>query len=211
MQKNVSIKLSDVALQAILSLPIESQAIVIFAHGSGSSRHSPRNAFVASALQEENFATLLVELMTEEEDSDYNRRFDIPFLSNRLKAVVEWVKKQSETKHLKIALFGASTGSASALEVASMLPDDIYAIVSRGGRPDMALSSLSNVICPTLLIVGGDDTEVIRLNKEAYSLLHAPKELSIVEGASHLFEEKGCLERVAFLAKEWFLKYVRET
>jgi putative phosphoribosyl transferase len=211
MQKNVFIHLDDVTLQAILSLPKDAEAIVVFSHGSGSSRHSPRNGYVASILQEAGFATLLVDLMTIEEDEDPMRRFDIPFLSKRLSQVVSWVKKDPFTKHLKIALFGASTGSASALIVASTMPEDIYAVVSRGGRPDMALSSLGKVRCPTLLIVGREDEVVMGLNEEALAHLSCTKEMKSIAGATHLFEEKGALEKVAILARDWFEKYRSST
>lgn len=208
MKENIIIGTKDIALEGILSLPKGAAGLVIFAHGSGSSRFSPRNTYVAGVLQQAGLATLLVDLMTEEEDADYQRRFDIPFLSKRLQSVVKAMKEHPKTKGLPLALFGASTGSASALCVAACMPSDIYAVVSRGGRPDMAMEKLSLVRCPTLLLVGALDDVVIELNEKAFSLLTCEKELIIIEGASHLFEEKGCLEKVAHHAALWFIRHL---
>lgn len=180
------------------------QGIVLFAHGSGSSRFSPRNNFVADVLYEGGLGTLLIDLLSQEEDQVYETRFDIELLNLRLAAVVNWIKKEPETKGLQIGLFGSSTGAAAALNVASRLKKEIYAVVSRGGRPDLAMSRLKEVIAPTLLIVGGDDFGVIELNEEAYELLSCKKKLEIIPHATHLFEEPGCLEEVARLAKHWF-------
>lgn len=197
-----------VTIDGLLAIPEGAKAIIIFAHGSGSGRFSTRNNFVAEELRKAGLATLLFDLLTEEEDRVYENRFDIPKLTERLIEVTRWASKQQETKNLPIAYFGASTGAASALEAAADLGDQIKAIVSRGGRPDMAMDSLARVKSPTLLIVGGDDTEVIELNQQAYDALDCEKELSIITGATHLFEEPGTLEEVAKQAADWFLKYL---
>ena len=191
-----------------LALVEGSSGIVIFTHGSGSSRFSERNNFVARELQKDGFATLLFDLLTEEEDQTYENRFDIPLLTERLVEVTRWVWKEPNTKQLAVGYFGASTGSASALIAAAELGGDIKAVVSRGGRPDLAVDYLPKVKSPTLLIVGGDDTEVIELNQQAYDRLTCEKKYEIVPGATHLFEEPGALEEVARLAGEWFAKYV---
>ncbi|OGH20757.1 MAG: hydrolase [Candidatus Levybacteria bacterium RIFCSPHIGHO2_02_FULL_37_13] len=206
--KKISIRINSVLLEGILSLPKTAKGIVLFAHGSGSSRLSPRNTFVASVLQKEDIATLLIDLLTEEEDEVYETRFDINLLTRRLIEIVKWLQKHPETKDLSIGLFGASTGAAAALKVAAVLGSAIKAVVSRGGRPDLANEILDRVKSPTLLIVGGNDFGVIELNESAYSLLRCEKKLEIVEGATHLFEEKGALEKVAELAVDWFKEYL---
>lgn len=184
---------------------------MIFAHGSGSSRYSPRNQYVAKVLQEENLATLLMDLFTlseETEDSSTRElRFNIPFLAERLMHVTEWIERCEETRLFEIAYFGASTGAAAALMAAAEKGDKIKAVVSRGGRPDLAGSSLSKVKSPTLLIVGGNDYGVIELNEQALALLQCEKKLEIVARATHLFEEEGTLEEAARLAKLWFLSH----
>lgn len=196
-------------LRAILVIPQNAIGIVVFAHGSGSGRLSPRNQFVASFLQQNGLGTLLVDLLTEEEEriDDQTRqfRFDIDLLAERLEECTAWLRTQSS---LPIGYFGASTGAAAALLAAD---DGIKAIVSRGGRPDLALDALAQVKAATLLIVGGDDLAVIDLNKKAYDALTAEKKLEIVPGATHLFEEPGALEIVSRLASDWFTKYLGET
>jgi putative phosphoribosyl transferase len=185
------------------------KGIVLFAHGSGSSRLSPRNNFVASVLTEAGLATLLIDLLSPKEDAAYETRFDIPLLAERLQQIVRWLQKEPETAKRPIGLFGSSTGAAAALEVAAILQKQIGAVVSRGGRPDLAIPSLQKVTAPTLLIVGGDDFGVIELNESAYAHLRCPKKMQIVPHATHLFEEPGCLEEVARLAKEWFSKHLQ--
>lgn len=207
-EKIVQVPIDSIKLEGSLKLPQKSKGIVIFAHGSGSSRHSSRNNFVANVLQENGFGTLLFDLLTEKEDTKYENRFNIHLLSDRLNTATNWLIKELELKEAKIGYFGASTGAAAALFSAYNLKDKIHAVVSRGGRPDLAKEVLKNVQAPTLLIVGGNDDVVIKLNKEAYELIKAEKELSIVPGASHLFEEKGALEKVANLAAAWFRKHL---
>ena len=178
--------------------------MVLFAHGSGSSRHSPRNNHVARVLHAHSLGTLLLDLLTPEEDLDYSQRFDIPLLARRLLAATRWLREQQQTAALPLAYFGASTGAAAALQAAAELGPEIRALVSRGGRPDLAgTDALARVQCPTLLIVGGRDTEVLELNRQAKALLRCPCELSVVPGATHLFEEAGALEAVAQLAAGW--------
>jgi putative phosphoribosyl transferase len=202
----VKIPLGKVELSAALTIPQQAVSLVLFAHGSGSSRLSPRNQFVARYLEKKKLATLLFDLLTLEEEvvDDATRalRFDIPFLAKRLVAATLWAGKQSP---LPICYFGASTGAAAALVAAAELGDLIKAIVSRGGRPDLALAALPKVVSPTLMIVGGADYGVIELNVEALAKLNCLKKLEIVPGATHLFEEKGKLEIVAKLAADWFL------
>jgi dienelactone hydrolase len=207
LKKTIKIKVDQVELTGDLFIPQHAKALIIFAHGSGSSRLSPRNRMVANSLQQNNFGTLLFDLLSAEEDLSYANRFNIELLTERLIKTTEWLGSYEETKHLKLGYFGASTGAASALKAAASLPY-IYAIVSRGGRPDLAMKDLNRVQAPTLLIVGSLDTDVILLNKEAFAHLSGIKELKIVEGASHLFEEVGTMERVIDLATEWFLRFV---
>lgn len=189
-------------LEGALAVPEGAPGIVLFAHGSGSSRHSPRNNFVAQVLRKAGLGTLLMDLLTREEDFDYNTRFDIDLLSDRLEAATGWLSE--EMKGQRIGYFGASTGAAAALKAAVKMGEVIGAIVSRGGRPDLAYDDLPNVKAPTLLIVGGRDELVIDLNRKALARLNAEKELVIVPGATHLFEEPGALEEVASLAAKWF-------
>lgn len=209
--EEIVIQVESGSLGGILSIPENAKGIVLFAHGSGSGRFSPRNQFVAKMLQDDNIATLLMDLLTEkeEEKDDITRelRFDIPFLAKRLLEVTEWAKKHKETKALTIGYFGASTGAAAAL-IAASDRKDIKAIVSRGGRPDLAGNKLSRVTSPTLLIVGGADYEVIELNQQAFRLLTCEKKLEIVPNATHLFEEPGTLNLAAKLAANWFTKYL---
>jgi putative phosphoribosyl transferase len=205
----IFIPLKEVKLGGELNLPPDASSLVLFAHGSGSSRHSPRNQFVARTLRKEGrTGTLLFDLLTAEEETDetYTRhlRFNIPMLAERLVEVTRWVLDTVATRDLNIGYFGSSTGAAAALVAAAELPESIGAVVSRGGRPDLAGDSLGHVKAATLLIVGGDDKPVIPLNEEAYYLLHCERALRIVPNASHLFEEQGALERVASMAAEWF-------
>jgi dienelactone hydrolase len=207
-EKQVKIPADSVKLDGILTIPKDARGLVIFAHGSGSSRLSPRNRLVAGVLQKTGMGTLLFDLLTAKEDEVYENRFDIPVLTGRLKATTLWAKGQPETTKLKLGYFGASTGTAVALVAASDFGKEIKAIVSRGGRPDLAWDALGRVISPTLLIVGGEDQVVIGLNKKAYDLIKTEKQLKIIPGATHLFEELGALEEVARLAADWFKKYL---
>ena len=201
----VTITGDSVLLEGMLGVPSDAPGVVLFAHGSGSSRRSPRNNFVADVLRRAGLATLLMDLLTEEEDRDYEMRFDIDLLTRRLVAATRWIGTEPRTSGLAIGYFGASTGAAAALNAAARLGEGIGAVVSRGGRPDLA-DALDQVRAPTLLIVGGLDTEVIALNRQAYAQLRAEKELTIVPGATHLFEEPGTLEQVADLAARWFTR-----
>jgi putative phosphoribosyl transferase len=201
-----------VTLDGDLIVPPASRGVVLFAHGSGSSRHSPRNRFVARVLQRAGFATLLMDLLTPDEEAidlqTGHLRFDVDLLARRLIAAIDWQGEQPATRGLPIGLFGASTGAGAALVAAAERPRAVGAIVSRGGRPDLAGAALGRVLAPTLLIVGGNDPTVIELNRAAFQHLRAPKRLEIVPGASHLFEEPGTLERVAELARDWFGRYL---
>lgn len=209
MKKELDIPADGVTLKGDLHVPQDPKGLVIFSHGSGSSRLSPRNRFVAGTLEANGFATLLFDLLTPEEDLHYKRRFDIDLLTRRLISVTRWIGSQPNYSQWKIGYFGASTGAASALKAAASIgPQTIKAIVSRGGRPDMATSALKKVESPTLLLVGGLDPEVIKLNEQALAELKCTKELKIIPGATHLFEEPGKLELVTRLANEWFLKYL---
>lgn len=205
--KEVSIPVGKVTVEGELIIPLKAIAIVIFSHGSGSSRFSTRNRQVAKYLHERNLGTLLFDLLTEAEDKDYNTRFDIDLLTKRLAGATEWLERLPAAKDCRIGFFGASTGAASALKAASYLPH-IGAVVSRGGRPDLAMDNLPKVEAPTLLIVGGLDQDVLQLNKEAYIQLECEKKLEVVEGATHLFEEPGKMEIVSELAANWFEKYL---
>jgi len=211
---DVHIPVDRIVLRGDLVLPKSWRGIVVFAHGSGSSRHSPRNRYVADVLQKADFATLLMDLLTAEEEALDREtaalRFDIDLLARRLVAATWWLQDQSQTAKQPIGYFGASTGAAAALLSSTDVSDLVAAVVSRGGRPDLAGNALNQVIVPTLLIVGGDDTEVIELNRRAYNLIPAQeKRLEIVPGATHLFEEPGALESVAEMAKDWFETYLR--
>ena len=202
--KDMTIPLREVTLQGDLHIPDPASGLVIFSHGSGSSRHSPRNKFVAQQMQQAGLATLLFDLLTPKEDLDYQRRFDIELLTKRLVEVTQWVLDNSQTRHLSLGYFGASTGAASALKASAVLGSTVHAVVSRGGRPDLALDQLDRVQSPTLLIVGGRDHQVITMNKQAYAKLSCQKEMIIVPGASHLFEEPGKLDEVASISSAWF-------
>lgn len=204
---------ADAVLHGDLALPDGAGGLVVFAHGSGSSRHSPRNRMVAAALEQRGLGTLLMDLLTAEEEALEARtrhlRFDIDLLARRLAGAATWLAGQATTAGLRTGYFGASTGAAAALVAAARSPHDVSAVVSRGGRPDLAGDHLDRVQAPTLLIVGGADDVVIGLNHEAYDRLRGERRLEIVPGASHLFEEPGALEEVARLAGDWFTGYLR--
>ncbi len=210
---HVEVPIDDQALPGDLGIPTDSHGIVLFAHGSGSSRHSPRNQYVARALERHHLATLLIDLLTPQEEMIDDRtaqyRFDIEMLADRLVTIIDWLKERNETAALPIGLFGASTGGGAALMAAAERPHDVAAVVSRGGRPDLAGASLTKVTTPTLLIVGGFDTPVIQMNRDAMAQMRAEVKLEIVPGATHLFEEPGTLEHVAELASDWFAGYLR--
>lgn len=207
-EREVEVPIDGVRLAGTLTLPEDALGVVLFAHGAGSSRFSPRNRFVASELVGAGVGTLLFDLLTEAESDDREKVFDIPLLAGRLIGATEWVRADPESAALPIGYFGASTGAAAALVAAAEQPTGVEAIVSRGGRPDLAGDALSQVCAPTLLIVGGLDDVVIGLNREAYDALRAEKELVVVPGASHLFEEPGTLEEVARLAAGWFRRHL---
>lgn len=204
----VKIAVDSVEVEGILSVPTDVRGMVLFAHGSGSTHRSPRNRQVADVLNEGGIGTLLIDLLTpDEQQVDFQTarlRFDIPFLAGRLTDITDWVRGQRELHKIPFGLFGASTGAAAALMTAVARPDVVRAVVSRGGRPDLALDALERVDSPTLLIVGGDDTAVIELNRRAMARMHCAHELKIIPGATHLFEEPGTLEMVAKLARDWF-------
>lgn len=208
----IIIPAKQVNLDGLLHIPRKAKGLIIFAHGSGSSRLSPRNQFIAIGLQRVGFATLLFDLLTQSEEAideqTMELRFDIPFLAERLLSATRWIEDNPILKQLPIGYFGASTGAAAALIAAAKEKNYIKAVVSRGGRPDLAGKALSQVKSPTLLIVGGDDEPVIELNKKALAKLQCEKKLEIVPGATHLFEEPGKLEEVAKLAKAWFEQYL---
>jgi dienelactone hydrolase len=204
----IDIPLSYVTLKGNLIIPEEATGIVVFSHGSGSSRFSTRNIMVAELMQKQKIGTLLFDLLTVEEDSVYKNRFNIDLLVSRLIETTEWLMNYNEAKDLSIGYFGASTGAASALRAAAYFGDTIKAVVSRGGRPDLALSALHQVTAPTLLIVGGMDVSVIKMNKRAYDELRCPKEIKIVSGATHLFEEPEKLMEVADLATNWYTTHL---
>ncbi|MBA3237603.1 MAG: dienelactone hydrolase family protein [Parachlamydiaceae bacterium] len=208
MEKLIHIQEAQVVLEGWLKVPDGAEGLVLFAHGSGSSRFSPRNNFVADVLNKGGLATLLIDLLSKKEDEIYQTRFNIELLNTRLRMVIDWLIKEPETIKLPIGLFGSSTGAAAALYVASIFGDEIKAVVSRGGRPDLAMPVLRKVKAPTLFIVGGDDFGVIGLNEEAYEKLTCLKSFEIIPNATHLFEEPGCLEEVARKAKDWFKKYL---
>ena len=205
--REVVIPAGKARLKAFWGLPSSARGVVVFAHGSGSGRLSPRNNFVAQVLQYTGMATLLVDLLEEFEAQDRRKVFDIDLLAERLSANAQWVQGQPETRGLPLGYFGAITGAAAALQTAARKPQGVAAIVSRGGRPDLAFDHLYLVQSPTLLIVGGRDEAVIPLNELAYEKLRCPKEMVIVPDATHLFEEPGALEKVAELARDWFLKH----
>ena len=199
-------------LNGDLSLPANAAGLIVFAHGSGSSRHSSRNRMVADALQRARLATLILDLLTENEERvdmiTAEFRFDIPLLARRVVSAVDWARAAQPTSALPIGLFGASTGAAAALIAAAERPEDVRAVVSRGGRPDLAEAALDRVLAPTLFIVGGRDEVVVQLNREAYARLRSEKHLDLVPGATHLFDEPGALDEVSRVAREWFVRYL---
>jgi pimeloyl-ACP methyl ester carboxylesterase len=208
----IAVRADQVALEGELGIPEDARGIVLFAHGSGSSRHSPRNRFVAGFLRKDHLGTFLIDLLTTSEEAadkaTGHLRFDIDLLGDRLVAITDWLQSYSETRRLPIGYFGASTGAAAALVAAADRPGAVHAVVSRGGRPDLAWPVLPQVTAPTLLIVGGYDFDVLDLNRKALERLRAEKALAVVPGATHLFEEPGALEEVARLAREWFSRHL---
>jgi putative phosphoribosyl transferase len=211
-ERLVEVRTGRVTLEGNLSVPDGAEGIVLFAHGSGSSRHSPRNRAVAQTLHSSQLGTLLIDLLSAEEEAIDLRtrhlRFDIGLLADRLVGTTDWLTQNPDTRHLQIGYFGSSTGAGAALVAAARRPDIIGAVVSRGGRPDLAGDALPLVVAPTLLIVGGNDVPVIGMNQEAMDKLRAQTELQIVAGASHLFEEPGALEEVSRLAADWFTRHL---
>lgn len=209
LEQLVRIPVDQIPIEGLLALPTAPIGLVLFAHGSGSSRHSPRNNYVAGVLHARGVGSLLLDLLTPEEDQDYRTRFDIPLLTQRLRAATRWLGRQPLTQSLPLGYFGASTGAAAALMAAAAEGQAIRAVVSRGGRPDLAGSeALARVGCPTLLLVGSRDEEVLELNRQAAVHLRCPHRLSVVPGATHLFEEPGTLEAVARQAADWFEQYL---
>ena len=210
--REVHVPAAGVGLEGALALPENAKGIVLFAHGSGSSRHSPRNRYVAEILQRAGLGTLLMDLLTQDEDTidqqTRHLRFDIGLLAERLVGAIDWLNSQPETRGMPIGLFGASTGAAAALRAAAARPDLVRAVVSRGGRPDLAGAALEQVQAPTLLIVGADDAPVIPLNRGAFDRLRAPRQMTLVPGATHLFEEPGTLAAASALARDWFQQYL---
>jgi putative phosphoribosyl transferase len=207
-EREVAIPAGGRTLRGTLRQPPGARAVVVFAHGSGSSRFSPRNRYVAQVLEEAGLATLLMDLLEEDEANDRSKVFDIALLADRLRAAADWLAGQPETTGLRLGYFGASTGAGAALLAAGRDPGSVGAVVSRGGRPDLAREALARVTAPTLLIVGGDDEIVLELNREAFDRLAGARQLDIVPGATHLFQEPGALEEVARLAREWFVHYL---
>jgi putative phosphoribosyl transferase len=201
---DVEIPAAGHVLGGTLTLPTGSSSVVLFAHGSGSGRFSPRNQFVAGELQTAGIGTLLMDLLEPDEEDDREKVFDIELLAERLQGAADWIRDHRETHGLHLGYFGASTGAAAALVAAARQPEGIDAVVSRGGRPDLAAEYLTRVRAPTLLIVGGDDEMVLSLNEEALAMMRCPKQLVVIPGATHLFPEPGALEEVARLASQWF-------
>jgi putative phosphoribosyl transferase len=210
----IRVTAGSVTLEGNLSVPEGATGVVLFVHGSGSSRHSPRNQHVARVLREAGLATLLIDLLTAEEEREdletARLRFDIGLLAERVISASDWLAANPATAKMRIGYFGASTGAGAALVAAAQRPEAVGAVVSRGGRPDLAIPVLPRVKAPTLLIVGGHDFRVIDMNREALAHLHVQKELAIVPGATHLFEEKGALDHVARLAQAWFSRHLSE-
>jgi pimeloyl-ACP methyl ester carboxylesterase len=205
-----AVEIGALALPGMLDRPGDAAGVIVFAHGSGSSRSSPRNRFVAGVLQQRGLATLLFDLLTEEEAADRRNVFAIPLLASRVGEALDWLASRPDLARLPVGLFGASTGAAAALCAAAQRPDAVAAVVSRGGRPDLAGDDLARVRAPTLLIVGGDDREVLDLNRAALALLGGPKQLAVVPAATHLFEEPGTLQTAAAWAADWFGRHLVE-
>jgi putative phosphoribosyl transferase len=208
LEREVTIDANGRTLCGTLALPAHATAVIVFAHGSGSGRKSPRNQYVAQVLQTAGLGTLLLDLLEEQEAGDRAKVFDIELLAERLETAARWLRKEPETAGLRLGYFGASTGAGAALVAAARAPDSIGAVVSRGGRPDLAKDALPRVTAPCLLIVGGNDEQVLELNRDAYERLKCLRRLSVVPGATHLFSEPGALEEVSRQAKEWFLQYL---
>ncbi|MFP8958942.1 dienelactone hydrolase family protein [Natrialbaceae archaeon A-CW3] len=206
---SVTVTVDGVSLEGALRIPDGAPGVVLFAHGSGSSRHSPRNNFVADRVRDRGVGTLLFDLLTEVEDQTYETRFDISLLTDRLVGATRWIRRQEATADLQVGYFGSSTGSAAALRAAARPETDVAAVVSRGGRVDLAEDVLDQVSAATLFIVGGNDHPVLEWNEDAYERLAGEKSLTVIEGASHLFEEPGALESVADHAGEWFATHLR--
>jgi dienelactone hydrolase len=210
----VYVSAGHATLEGTLTVPDDARGVVLFAHGSGSSRHSARNRFVAEELRRAGLGTLLIDLLTaDEEEIDLQTRqlrFDIGLLADRLVGAIGWMAAHPATRGLRVGIFGASTGGGAALAASARMPDAVAAVVSRGGRPDLAGDALPLVRAPTLLVVGGDDVPVIALNRQAFAALRCPKEMTVIPGATHLFEEPGTLERVAALASAWFVRHLAE-
>lgn len=210
--QDVIVNAGDVNLEGNLTIPDSAKALVVFVHGSGSSRFSPRNQYVARTLNQAGLATLLFDLLTEDENQidQFTRelRFNIEMLSERTIAAIDWIAEQSELRVLPIGLFGASTGAAAALNAASERPKQVATVVSRGGRPDLALQNIAKVKAPTLLLVGGLDFQVIEMNRTAANAMNAECKIAIIEGATHLFEEPGTLEQVAQIAQQWIINHL---
>ena len=211
--RDVRVAVGDIQLEGELKVPAGAKGIALFAHGSGSSRHSPRNQFVARVIRDAGVGTLLFDLLTREEEAvdvmTRHLRFDIDLLASRLTDAARWIAAEPDTRRLRVGLFGSSTGGAAALVAAAELGKTIGAVVSRGGRPDLAGPALARVVSPTLLIVGGRDDVVLKLNEQAYERLRCEKELKVVPGATHLFEEPGTLEEVARLGAEWLKRHLQ--
>jgi putative phosphoribosyl transferase len=207
-ERSVEIAINGTLLEGVLALPEQCRGLVVFAHGSGSGRLSPRNNYVARVLQQAGVGTLLMDLLTREEDAIYETRFNIDLLTDRLLLATRWLREQPATRHLTIGYFGASTGAAAAIKAAAVPGSNIGAIVSRGGRPDLAEDALVYVQSPTLLLVGGNDEAVLKLNRAAFARLPGEKELVVIPKATHLFEEPGTLEQVAHEAARWFKRYI---
>lgn len=207
---DVEIPVDGIGLEGFLDVPPSATGVVLFAHGSGSSRHSPRNRMTAESLRSRGFATLLFDLLTPHESTDRRKVFDIQLLADRLLAATRWVRDRDDVGRLPCGYFGASTGAGAALRAAAAPDNDVAAVVSRGGRPDLAGASLPSVRCPTLLIVGGADVDVLELNRKAAALLRCPWHLAIVPGATHLFEEPGALAAVDRMAARWFQQHVAD-
>lgn len=204
------VSIGPLALPGMLTLPSDSRGLIVFAHGSGSSRLSPRNTHVARQLDGHGFATLLFDLLSDQEAEDRRNVFDIPLLGSRVLEALHWVSRQPDLAVLRIGIFGASTGAAAALLTAANAPDIVRAVVSRGGRPDLAGEALRDVEAPTLLIVGGKDNDVLELNREAQRQMHCLTSLVVVPGATHLFEEPGTLDQVVAAASDWFAKHLTQ-
>jgi putative phosphoribosyl transferase len=207
-ERPVEIPAGQRCVRGSLILPFECRGVVAFAHGSGSGRSSPRNQFVAQAMRDAGLGTLLIDLLEDDEAQDRRKVFDIELLADRLEAAADWLSRDPETRELSLGYFGASTGAGAALVAAALQPSRIGAVVSRGGRPDLAQQALANVTAPTLLLVGGRDEEVLELNRQALAILNCPKELVVIPGATHLFPEPGSLEEVARLAQDWFQRFL---